>query len=135
MKILVDADVLVGAFSLRDPHYKVATAWLKKLNRKKAEVWVINLVIQEVATVLSHTLGQGPAVEFLERVETLSLEKIMVGENLEARAWEIFKRQTKKGTSFVDCTNMAAVEYYKLDGILSFDALYPKELVNWVKEI
>ena len=39
-----------------------------------------------------------------------------------------FLKQTKKGCSFIDCANLAVIERYKLDGILTFDEFYPKEL-------
>ena len=49
-------------------------------------------------------------------------------EELDREAWKILKGQTKKGTFFIDCANLAALELYKLDKIASFDTFYPKLL-------
>jgi len=45
---------------------------------------------------------------------------------LENNSSKIFEKQSKKGMSFIDCANLAVLEKYKLDGILSFDEFYPK---------
>ena len=59
----------------------------------------------------------------------LLIDSNLIDEDLETMTWKIFKRQTKKGTSFVDCANMAVIEKYKLDGIITFDEFYPKEMM------
>lgn len=133
MRILVDADALVGIFAAHDPHHKHSTASLKYLRKMGSEVLVLNLVLQEVATVLSHKIGQKVAVKFLDEVKKLGLQMVWIDEEIERNAWEIFRRQTKKGTSFVDCANMAIVGHYKLDGIFSFDRFYPEEMTKWTR--
>ena len=45
--------------------------------------------------------------------------EIKLEEKLERLAWKIFLKQTKKGTSFVDCANLAMMEMYKLDGVVT----------------
>ena len=45
--------------------------------------------------------------------------EIKLEEKLERLAWKIFSKQTKKGTSFVDCANLAMMEMYKLDGVVT----------------
>ena len=44
-------------------------------------------------------------------------------------AINVFKAQTSKNTSFVDCSNMAYLQqlhWLRLDAIFSFDAIYKK---------
>ena len=56
-------------------------------------------------------------------------EIIFVDEEMEKLSWRIFSNQAKKGTSFVDCSNLAVIEKFSLDGIVSFDKFYPKKLL------
>lgn len=128
MKLLVDSDFLVGVYRKDDPHHKTTKRIRKDLEGKDVELCVTNLVIQESATVISHRVNMDAVRQYIialkQDIETI----IQVDEPLEERAWKIFLQQTKKGCSFVDCANLATIDYYKLDGILSFDTFYPKKL-------
>lgn len=128
MKVLVDSDALFGLFVPSDPHHKEAKDIFEKLVNEGTDLMVLNIVIQEMATVLSHKVSQMFAIDFVERFKKLKLTIIKVDEQLENSAWEVFLKQKKKGTSFVDCANMAAVEKYKLGGIVTFDDFYPKQI-------
>ena len=128
MRLLADSDFLFGLFVPTDPHYENAKRILQDVVEKGIEILILNLVIQEVVTVLSHKVGQQMAISFKEKFHLLDVGTIFVDEELEKSAWKIFLQQHKKGTSFVDCANLAVIEKYKLDGILSFDTFYPKEL-------
>lgn len=128
MKLLVDSDFLFGLFIPDDPHHKRAKQIWIDLMKEDNEVFVLNLTIQETATVLSHKRGQSTAIAFVDRLPELNLKKIEIDMDLEEEGWKIFKIKTKKGISFVDCANLAVIEHFKLDGILSFNRFYPKEL-------
>lgn len=128
MKLLADSDFLFGLFVPDDFHYKRARQIWIGLVRKDSEVFVLNLTIQETATVLSHKRGQFAAVSFINKLPELKLKLIEVDMDMEKDGWKIFKTQTKKGTSFVDCINIAVMHKYKFDGILSFDEFYPKSV-------
>ncbi len=124
MKLLVDSDCLVGALKEGDPHQKSSIKLLKSHGERGDTIYVLNIVLQETATVLSHRTGMNAVRLFLQTLPSLNLQIINLYDSLEKYAWEIFLAQTKKGTSFVDCANLATMEYYKLDGILSFDEFY-----------
>ncbi len=128
MKLLVDSDYLVGAFRIDDSHYVVAKDVLGKASAKGHALYVLSLVLQETATVLSHRTGMNAVVLFRERYEDLHMHIIRLDEALEGWSWQIFLNQKKKGTSFVDCANLATIQTYKLNGILSFDHFYPSSL-------
>ncbi len=130
MKLIVDSDCLVGALKEGDPHQKAATRLLKSHGEKDDILYVLNIVIQETATVLSHRIGMNAVRLFLLTLPSLNLQIIPLNDNLEKKAWEIFLKQTKKGTSFVDCANLAVMKLYNLDGILSFDEFYKEKIVN-----
>jgi len=127
-KLLVDADWLVGAFRVDDPHHEATARSMANHVRDEDKLYVLNLVIQETGTVLSHRTGMEAVGLFWEKLPKLGLKIIRADEDLEDEAWKVFLRQTKKGCSFVDCANLVAIEMYKFDGILSFDKFYSKSL-------
>jgi len=127
MKLLADSDFLVALYKPNDSNYRKATIIYKKIE-KQASILATNLVFQESTTVISKKMGMASAREFYGIINKFVSERIVLNENLESASWVIFLKQTKKGTSFVDCANLAVAEKYKLDGILSFDDFYPKEL-------
>ena len=53
----------------------------------------------------------------------------------EQTAIQIFKAQTSKNTSFVDCTNMAFMQQLNLDAIFSFDKVYRKNKFTLIEEL
>lgn len=129
MKVLIDSDFLVGIFREGDPHHTIATKLLKVHKDRSSTLLVLNLVLQEAATVLSHRTGMEAVRLFYKKIPELELVITHIDEDVEQHAWEIFLKQTKKGTSFVDCANLAALEYYHIERIASFDRFYPRELL------
>lgn len=128
-KLLVDSDFLVGVFRQDDTNHQKAIELLEKMKEEEVELWMSNLVHQESATVISHRVGMEAVRSFVKNLALDIHKRVLVEEELEKKAWKIFLSQTKKGCSFVDCANLAVVEKYKLDGILTFDEFYPEKLV------
>lgn len=129
MKILLDSDALFGLFIPDDVHHKEATGLLEKCKNKEDLFFVLSSVIQETATVISHKRNHETSIRFLAQIGHLGATKLWLDEALEDAAWQVFEAQTKKGTSFIDCANLAAIRHYSIDKIFSFDRFYPKELL------
>lgn len=129
-EIVVDSDILVSLYKPQDSNHIRAIDLVKKLKDSGFVFSILNLTLQESATVISHHMDMEDARKFYAGIFTFVDKLINVVDNLEKRAWEIFLQQTKKGTSFVDCANIAAMEYYKLDGILSFDKFYKNKRIK-----
>lgn len=127
-KLLLDSDFLVATFRPTDSLHHKAQEVLKKLSHQHIELWAINLVIQESTTVISYKMGMEEAKKFYQLARQEINQLVEIDDALEKTAWEIFLKQTKKGTSFIDCANLACLQTYKLNKILSFDAFYPKEM-------
>ena len=126
MKFLVDTDYLFGIAVSDDPHHEQAK---RIADRVRADsLYITNVVYYEIATVLSYKANQQVAKEFIQKVKNGVISIVRVEGVLEEKAWDVFMKQTKKGISFVDCANLAVIEYYNLDGILSFDGFYPARL-------
>lgn len=128
MNVLVDSDGLFALFVPTDANHETSKKILSKLKDKNADLVVLNLVLQETATVLSHKLGQALALKFLRLKDNLDLTVLPLDEQVEKQAWALFNKQTKKGTSFIDCANLVVMSTYALDGIFSFDEFYPFQL-------
>ncbi|OGM12120.1 hypothetical protein A2Z22_03455 [Candidatus Woesebacteria bacterium RBG_16_34_12] len=128
MKLLTDSDFLIANAKKDDPSHKTATSISRKLQKEKTELYCLNLVVQESATVISKRIGMDSARIFYKNIDSIIDKFIILDEELEKLSWEIFLVQRRKGTSFIDCANIAAIKKYKLDGILSFDDFYPKDL-------
>ena len=129
MKLLVDSDFLVAAYKADDPSHIRATKMSRLHNKQGNKFVCLNLVVQESATVISHRMGMDDARKFYKNIGNFIDTFIVLDTELEKECWNIFLEQSKKGTSFVDCANLAVCQKYKLDGILSFDKFYPKEVV------
>ena len=126
MKILVDSDFLVGFFLTGDAHHQ-KTKLIYQDTAVGNRLFISNLVIQETATVLSHLVSMETARMFKQKLSKLNLTEIKIDQKMEDLAWQFFLTQTKKGSSFVDCSNLAIMQVLGVDKVLSFDKFYPNE--------
>lgn len=123
-KILVDTDFLFALVVENDVHHRIA---IEKLQKYEKDIFFItSFTIPEVVTVLSHKVSQEQAKNFLKQERESSFTVIKLDEVLQEKTDQIFLAQKKKGASWVDCLNAAAVQVHHLDGILSFDRFYQK---------
>lgn len=122
--VLVDTDVLVASLVEFDLGHEKAVEIFRRLENEKRELIVLNLAVYEAATVISHRVGQETAVDFLDKVGQEHI--VFLDKKLEQRAREEFKNQTKKGTSFTDCANLALCKKLRTDSIFSFDLFYKR---------
>jgi predicted nucleic acid-binding protein len=127
MKILVDTDFLIALIKIDDKNHFKAIDKVQKI--KEAKVFITPFTIPETVTVLSYKVSHIAAKNFL-KVARNKLPELPLNEEIIASADKIFLSQNKKGTSWIDCLNVALIKYYKLDGILSFDKFYLKLGVN-----
>jgi len=127
MKALLDSDALIALYSPSDALSRRAKIIYKRLLEEKTECFITNLVLQETATVISNKFGQDQSLEFIDRIEKIEIGQIFVNERLTVKAWHIFKSQKKKGTSFIDCANVAVFEEMGADMIMSFDKFYQRK--------
>lgn len=120
--VLLDADALVASSVEFDLGHEKAVEIFRRLEEEKRELIILNLALYEAATVISHRLGQKIAIDFLDKVRQEHI--IFLDKKLDGRAREEFRNQTKKGTSFTDCANLALAKKLGTDEIFSFDIFY-----------
>lgn len=128
MKLVVDSDFLIALYKPLDSNHQKAINIYKKIQNEYT-LTALNIVFQESTTVISKQIGMDNARNFHQLITKLIHEQVILTNELEKDTWKLFLKQTKKGTSFIDCANLAFCQKYKLDGILSFDDFYPKEVV------
>jgi predicted nucleic acid-binding protein len=122
--ILVDADAFVALAYEKDSNHQRAKKIKAEIDDLNLGVWTINLVLHEVITVLSHRINQNAAKKFYFNFAKNNPQIIFVNEDLEEKSYQIFLKETKKGTSFTDCANIAVMRALGLDSIFAFDKVY-----------
>lgn len=136
MKILLDSDALYAFYVEDDASHARAMLKLTQYLKSGEELFLSNLVLQEVTTVFSKRLGQKVALGFLEAINKTKLTHVFVNKELTAKTWAYFKKQMKKGTSFVDCSNVVICRKFGFDKIFSFDRFYQQTefAINFTQE-
>ncbi len=133
-QILLDSDSFVAITKTADSNHQRAKKIHQQLLKQSAKYFVSNLVFSETVTVISQRLGSTFAKQFISNFQKKLVSKefnyIYINQKLEDLAVKIFKKQTSKNISFVDCTNIAIYQKYKLDAIFSFDKHYQKNGVT-----
>lgn len=125
--VLVDSDAFVGRFYPQDAHHKRSKQVFSALRTERRRLVTTNLVVLETATVLSHRTGQVAARKFIEEfIRTGKIDVIFVTEDLQEDAIDLFLEQNKKGTSVVDCSNVAVMRRYQIPMLFSFDKAYAR---------
>lgn len=134
MKVILDSDTLFALYVATDVHHQKARRIFQRLLSIQAELWVTSLVVQETATVISFRLGQKQAKEFLNRLRKIEIREMFMNQKLAAKAWQVFRKQEKKETSFVDCANIVAANQIGIKSIFSFDKIYHRMNLKPLKE-
>ncbi|OGY28400.1 MAG: hypothetical protein A3F33_03725 [Candidatus Woykebacteria bacterium RIFCSPHIGHO2_12_FULL_43_10] len=137
LDILVDADALVALAKSDDQNHKRAFSISETL-QKKGCIWYISpFTIGEVVTVISHKVNQASARKVLKELNRQDLNLLTLKDEFIHLADEWFSKQSKKGTSYFDCYNMALLERYnkQLNAIFSFDGVYKRNGFKTVEEI
>lgn len=135
--VLVDSDAFVALAKEDDTNHKKAKKILTKLSKKPVLYMTSNYVFSETVTVVSQRVGHDQALAFIKELKSpASLFSMQwIDEKLERVAIKIFKKQTSKNISFVDCTNMALIKHHRLDAIFSFDSTYKKNDFTLVEDL
>lgn len=135
LDILVDADALVALAKEDDANHQRALKENNHLKKEKANYHISPFTIPEATTVMSYKVGQEKAKKLHKKIRSKSLFRYDFNQKVRQKADKIFLNQNNNGTSYFDCVNMALLNVYDLDGIFSFDQVYPKNNFSLTKEI
>jgi len=136
IKIFVDADAFIALAVEDDANHKRATGFLKALTSRPAVFVTSNYVFSECVTVISQQIGRESAIRFIDAMEASESPYVMtrVDSVTDRNAIGIFRVQTSKNTSFVDCANMAVMRNSAIPVIFSFDEVYRKNGFTMVED-
>lgn len=128
INILVDADAFIAMVKDDDANHQKAARLFSQLEDNNISFVTTNYVFSEAVTVISQRTSHQTAINFINNMKSSDsiFSIIRMTQEIEDMAIEIFKKQTSKNVSFVDCTNMALIKHDNLDAIFSFDEIYKK---------
>lgn len=137
LDILVDADALVALVKTNEPNHKKALFISDTLQKKGCTWYVSPFTIAEVVTVISHKVNQVTAKKVLKELRRQNPNLLILKDEHLHLADDWFNKQSKKGTSYFDCYNMALLERYKnqIGAIFSFDGVYKRNGFKTADEI
>lgn len=125
-QVLVDSDAFVGWLYEQDASHKAAIKIFESIKQKKLMPVTTSFVVMETATVLSNRQGQTLALDFLDMVSVYPT--IHIDEKLQQYSIDFFKKEKKRGTSVVDCSNVIVMRQFNIATIISFDKFYKKQM-------
>lgn len=121
---LVDSDAFVALVLPGDALATTAQHLFHEIETQHQGIATTNWVVAETATVLSNRDSQATALKFLTMIEEGEIPVLSISEALERATHDIFRAQKTKGTSMVDCSNVATARYYDIPNLLTFDRFY-----------
>lgn len=123
---LLDSDTFVGLFLPDDALHSTIVSLFDQIERQSQRIATTNWVVAETATVLSNRDSQKTAIKFLTMIDEGEIPVLPITEELERKTYDIFKEQTTKKTSVVDCSNVAVAKHYAILDMLGFDGFYER---------
>lgn len=123
---LVDSDIFVALFIPDDALANRIDELLTEIHQSCKKLCTTNWVIAETATVLSAKDSHQTALDFLDMIDEGTIPILPVTPDIEHETHHIFREQTTKHTSMVDCSNVATAKHYDIPNILSFDKFYAR---------
>lgn len=118
-QIFVDTGAWYALVDKNDPEHAKAKDFLRE---NKFPFITTNFIFDETVTLIRMRLGWNIAKNFGQRLKESSFVTLVIIKNEdEERAWEIFLKFRDKDFSYTDCTSFAILERLKLDTVFTFD--------------
>jgi len=118
MTIFFDASAAVSYFDVKDVNHAQALSLSSHFGENK--IIISNYVFAEIVTIVSQNAGKDAAIDAGNYIRN-NFSIIRISPEAENLAWEIFKKQTSKNVSFVDCTTFALYQKGVFDKAFTFD--------------
>lgn len=126
MTIFADTSTLVSLYSKTDSNHAKAVQIIKSY--KNNPLIISKYIFAETVTILSQREGKKQSIKVGEVLKNVYVWAD-INQEIENLAWEIFKKQTSKNVSFVDCTTIALYQDGAFDKLFSFDSDFKKNKV------
>jgi predicted nucleic acid-binding protein len=123
--VLLDTDFLVSLFIPEQSTHHAARSMHENIRGSK--LCILDIVLCELATVLSRKFSQKDAKKILARLREHSICMLSFGGIDTKKTWQEWFEKDKNGTSYFDCANLIMAKKIGCK-VASFDRFYPKEL-------
>ncbi|MEK6590521.1 MAG: PIN domain-containing protein [Nitrospinota bacterium] len=119
-RLFVDTGAWYAVVDKKDPDHNNAEYFLKN---NKIPLVTTNFIFDETVTLLMSRLGWSIAKDFGQRLKNSSfVSLIIVKDEDEEKAWEIFLKYKDNNFSYTDCTSFAVMERLRIETAFSFDS-------------
>lgn len=121
-KIFVDTGAWFATIVTADQHHHDATQRYSTLLRDDTQFVTTNLVVHETIMLLSRRESKGKAFEFLEKIyDDPKVEIMSLDSQIEADAYEIFRKYSDQNFSIVDCVSFSIMRRERIKRAFAFD--------------
>ena len=120
--VFVDTSAWVALNSKRDALHTSAIQLNRQLLSEGCRYVTSNFVIDETLTTIRMQVSHAAAVDFGERLrQSKVIDVVHVDDEIEDKAWDIFKSYADKDFSFTDCTSFVIMQLLDLTDALTHD--------------
>ena len=121
-QIFADANGWIALNSKKDQLHNAAVTINKELLQSGHRYMTTNFVLDETYTALLTKVGHFAAVDFGERIRgARTVQVIHITQDIEEKAWTLFKQYYDKDFSFTDCTSFVVMQQLNLTEALTND--------------
>jgi len=126
MIVFADSSAFVAVKNVADPNHEAAYKIFSAYAGSDIGIMTSNLIIAESLTVISQKVSHRAAVEFREQ-DLAGIQIVRITEELEGKAFEIFRSLTSKNVSFIDCASFALMRERGITTAFSFDEHFTRQ--------
>ncbi|MCS4542140.1 MAG: PIN domain-containing protein [Euryarchaeota archaeon] len=125
MLLFIDTSAFLALEDESDKNHISAIDFRDELRKKGTKfrfLYTSNYAIDETLTLLRYACNHKAAVTFGEKMRKSKAIKILrISEEVEEKAWKIFKEYSDKDFSFTDCTSFAIMEAEGIQTAFAYD--------------
>lgn len=123
MNVLADSSALISFFSKDDTKHQKALALAE--NYPIQSLLISTHIFAETVTMLSQRQGKEKSIKIGNYLKK-EFKFVLITQEIEDLAWEIFKKRKSKNVSFIDCTCFALYKQGVYDLAFTFDKDFKK---------
>lgn len=121
-KQFLDTGAFIAVTDGSDQYHRRAVAHFRELLESRQALLTTNFVLDETYTRLKRRLGADAAITFRNAIrKSDQVEILTVDEEIERRAWEIFKKYRDQDFSYTDCSSFAVMRMKRFKTAFAFD--------------
>lgn len=122
-QVFADTSGLYALLDRSDASHTAAVRIFRELAQARSRVWITNFIRAEAYTMMRSSLGYGPAIAFLDWLESQAgVEIEPVRPTDELKAMRVLRIYTTNSFSYLDATSFVVMERMHLRHVVTFDS-------------